>query len=131
MSNGPRYSTASKPHRPQLLHHLLLVRGRPVNAPASRAERKLLLRGKDIRRDFPLDPAFGYGLERAVAFRASGKRLFERLQAAGGNHLLELLAKLIAFDHQVIRRIFSDQAAIPRKDQSAFPARLTDQPIAG
>src|SRR5437867_11218085 len=80
----------------------MLMRCGPVDTLALRAERKLFLRGENIRRDSILDFLLGYRNQGGIALDTAGKRLLPGIQVAGMNHLLELLTELVALDQKIV-----------------------------
>src|SRR5712692_8117813 len=103
--------------------------GGPVNTPALRAEGELFLRRKDVSRDSALDLLLGHRKQNGIAVDAAGEGLLERVQTISLNHLLELLAKMVALDEKVVGRVPFSDASIPRQDQTILLARFPNQPV--
>ncbi len=117
--------------RNQLLEHFLLVRGRPVEAPAFWARGELLLGGKHIGRNFSFDLLLGNRLKQGVTFHAARKGVRERVKAKCLDRLFELIAKSIALNKEVLRWILLPDGSVSGEDQPPFFSRAADQSITG
>ena len=102
----------------------------PVNAVALWTPRVIFLRRKDVGRNNLFYRCLGPGLEHEVTFQTALKRIVERTQTAGFDHLAQLLAVMVALDEKKIGRLLSLESAIPGQDQSILRARGADQAIA-
>lgn len=115
----------------QFLQHLFVMGGGPVDPAATGAPEKLLLGGKNVRRHRSLDGVLGARLQPAVARQAAPEQFVMPGQLISLDDLAQLSAKIVAFDEEEFRRLFSVQASVAGQDDTAFTARRPNQTITG
>ena len=100
-----------------------MVRRWPVDSITPRAGGKSFLSRKNVGWNKFFNGLFGARFERGVAFRAAGKRLRQRVKPTGLDDLAQLLAVVVAFDKEKIRRLLLFKATVAGENQAVFLAR--------
>ena len=122
---------ARETHAGELRAHPRHVGRVPVEVPAARAMPKLLL-----GRVHELGNSAGGFLARnllelGIALDASSKQSRRRIDRKGGDHLTDLLAKMIALHEQIGRHLsIADQTAVPREHDSPPVSGFLEQSLA-
>ena len=103
----------------------------PVNAAAFRTPGKIFLRREDVDWNVVFDGCFRPRLKDDVAFETTRKGTVQGSEAAGSNHLAQLLAVVVALNKKEIRRLFFSESSISGENQAILCAGGANEAIAG
>jgi len=107
------------------------VRRRPVDALAAGAPGKILLGGINISRYELFNGLFWPDLKCRIALKAAAKKLTSELQSALADNLAQLIAVMVTFDENKLRRLFLFEAPVAGENQAPISPCRANQTISG